>query len=170
MKIGERPPSSPSRFDLKTRINRTQSHNRSLPVSDRIPNKRPTSPSTMFEVVHRPPSQVVRHLTRQPSDPSLHLKPPTDFDDKLSSSQSVLRSRLEKAPATPTIYQVKRGGKIYKVVVGYVSPFTSPMERNELHLKTQTENEQIIKNIQKQQEKQRTNTSQFVSLGPPKFK
>ncbi|CAM4852241.1 unnamed protein product, partial [Rotaria magnacalcarata] len=36
----------------------------------------------------------------------------------------------------PTTYEVKRGGKIYKVVVGYVSPFTSPLQRQELHLKT----------------------------------
>ena len=165
----ERPPSSPSRFDLKTRIFRSQSQSRLVSQTD-TQVTRPKSPVALFEIVHRPPSQNFQRIHRQPSNPSISINPTTIIDDKSLINQLINRPKLERAPSTPTIYQVKRGGKIYKVVVGYVSPHTSPMERNDLHLKTEGETDQIVKQLKKQQEKQRTIQSQIVPIGPAKFK
>lgn len=164
LKMTDRPPSSPSRFDLKTRIFRSHSQHQFQPPSEPAPT-RPKSPVSLFEVVHRPPSQNHPRLYRQQTDLSPKFKSASFQEDKYQPMPSQKLVRPETVPTTPTTYQVKRGGKIYKVVVGYVSPFTSPMQRNELHLKTEGEVDVIMKQIQQQQEKQRTSTRQ-AWLGP----
>ena len=164
LKMTDRPPSSPSRFDLKTRLFRSNSQHQFRPVSEPAP-ARPKSPVSLFEVVHRPPSQNHPRLYRPQTDGSPKFKSASFQNDKYQPLPSQRPPRPETVPNTPTTYQVKRGGKIYKVVVGYVSPFTSPLQRNELHLKTEGEVDLIMKQIQQQQEKQRAGVRQ-VWLGP----
>jgi hypothetical protein len=76
-------------------------------------------------------------------------------DNPTEIGQPQRSCRPTSGPATPTMYQVKRGGKIYKVVVGYVSPFTSPLERNDLHLQTEGEIDAVVTKIKQQQDQQR---------------
>ena len=193
--MSNRPPSSPSRFDLKTRIFRSQSHSlfseyltppstatappppppqsASQPTRPEappsLPVPRPKSPVSLFEVVHRPPSQSqTRLLQRQHTAPTLSYKSSSFVEEKSSAMPGPRPARPDTVPSTPTTYQVKRGGKIYKVVVGYVSPFTSPLQRNDLHLKTEGEIEGIVKQIREQQHQQRvidgTNSQRTTAL------
>jgi hypothetical protein len=157
LKMTDRPPSSPSRFDLKTRLLRSQSLFQScspILTSTTVSSLKP--PANLFEVIHRPPSQhQSRLLDRQTTDPSLSLKASLFTEKTLPLSAGTKTTRPESVPSTPTSYQVKCGGKIYKVVVGYVSPFTSPLQRNDLHLKTDEEVDIMVKQIKQEQDKQR---------------
>ena len=63
LKLNERPPSSPSRFDLKTRIHRSQSQHQDF-IPQKIVSDRPKSPVSLFQVIHRPPSQSHTRLSR----------------------------------------------------------------------------------------------------------
>jgi hypothetical protein len=129
---------------------------------------RAASPLSLFEIVHRPPSQSHHApLSRQHIDQStVKFKSPSFQEEKsiLQQSNQSKPPRPQSVPTTPTTYEVKRGGKLYKVIVGYVSPFTSPLQRKELHLKTDGEVDLVIKKIQQQQEKQRASKPQ-VWLG-----
>lgn len=163
----DRPPSSPSRFDLKTRMYRSSSQHQILPPTTTVPE--PSEPPVgLFEVVHRAPSRIQTRLPRQHTDPTNAFKSASfQIDTKTKQTSEPPRSfRPITAPTAPVTYEVKRGGKIYKVIVGYVSPFTSPLQRTELHLKTDGEVDKVIKQIRDQQEKQRASKPQ-VWLGLP---
>lgn len=171
----ERPPSSPSRFDLKTRTLRSQSQNRSDPPPREAMSAPPKSSLSLFEIVHRPPSRCHTRLQRentnfQPTFKASFLREDKTQLELQAQTQPQIQSDEQKSLKTqsvvPKTYEVKRGGKVYKVVVGYVSPFTSPLQRQELHLKTDGEVDLIIQKIKKQQEKQRLSKPQ-VWLGLP---
>ncbi len=167
IKLLDRPPSSPSRFDLKTRLYRSQSQYQSRPSVESIPDA-VESPTTLFEIVHRPPSRNHVRLSRQNTD-LLGAFRSSFFREDDKANEQLNKQRLvrpQTVPTAPTIYEVKRGSKIYKVVVGYVSPFTSPLQRKELHLKTDGEVDVVLQEIKKQQEKQRASKPQ-VWLGVP---
>jgi hypothetical protein len=162
----DRPPSSPSRFDLKTRLFRSQSQYQIRSPPESV-SPRSKSPISLFEIVHRPPSRNHVRLPRQNTDLVSTFKASSLREDRSQQQQQQhpqLRFKEQKPPprpqTVPTTYEVKRGGKIYKVVVGYVSPFTSPLQRKELHLKTDGEVELVIKKIKQQQEKQRASKPQ----------
>jgi hypothetical protein len=169
LKLLDRPPSSPSRFDLKTRIYRSQSQYQLRSPSEPILS-RPKSPISLFEVVHRPPSQNTSRLYRQTTDltstfKSSSLREIKNQQQQQSNEQKLIRPQT--VPTVPTTYEVKRGGKIYKVVVGYVSPFTSPLQRTELHLKTDGEVDLILRKLKQQQDQQRASKPQvWVGLSP----
>ncbi|CAF3324694.1 unnamed protein product [Rotaria socialis] len=165
LKLADRPPSSPSRFDLKTRIFRSQSQYHMRSAQEVTPT-RPRSPVSMFEIVHRPPSQINSRLNRQTSELSSTFKSPSLKEDNNSQQQQINQPKPPRPQTVPTTYEVKRGGKIYKVVVGYVSPFTSPLQRQELHLKTDGEVDLVIQKIKQQQEQQRL-SKPHVWLGLP---
>jgi hypothetical protein len=132
-------------------------------------SNRAASPLNLFEIVHRPPSQNHLHLSRPNLDPTTAtFKSPSFQEDKkvLQQINQSKPARPQTVPTAPTTYEVKRGGKIYKVIVGYVSPFTSPLQRKELHLKTDGEVDSVIKKIRQQQEKQRASKPQLW-LGLP---
>lgn len=174
MKLAERPPSSPSRFDLKTRHYRSQSQHQMYSLIEKTPEP-PETPIGLFEIVHRPPSQNHVRFSRQNTDiPSISFKSSSFIDEKtyqkqqqqLNNKQKLLRPQTA-IPSVPTTYEVKRGSKIYKVIVGYVSPYTSPLQRKELHLKTDGEVNTVIKQIKEQQEKQRASKPQvWLGLSP----
>jgi hypothetical protein len=164
----DRPPSSPSRFDLKTRLHRSQSQYQIRPSTKSTPD-RVASPLSLYEIIHRPPSQTPLPMHRSHIDQSIVKFKSSSFqEDKtvLQLSNQPKPFRPQTVPTVPTTYEVKRGGKIYKVIVGYVSPFTSPLQRKELHLKTDGEVQSVVKKIQEQQEKQRASKPQ-VWLGLP---
>ena len=160
LKLTDRPPSSPSRFDLKTRLLRSQSQYQIHSSTETI-STRPKSPISLFEVVHRSPSQNNLRLHRQNTDLTSTFKSSSFREEKSQQQFNEQRSaRPQTVPTTPTTYEVKRGNKIYKVVVGYVSPFTSPLQRKELHLKTDREVDLVMQKIKQQQEKQRASKPQ----------
>ncbi|CAF4209340.1 unnamed protein product [Rotaria sp. Silwood2] len=161
----DRPPSSPSRFDLKTRIFRSQSQRHVCPPTESVQTDS-KSPRSLFEVVHRPPSQNHNQLNRQNTDLSSTFKSSSFKEDKNQPQQQFNKPKLSRPQTVPTTYEVKRGGKVYKVVVGYVSPFTSPLQRQELHLKTDGEVDLVIQQIKQQQEQQRA-SKPHVWLGLP---
>jgi hypothetical protein len=170
IKLTDRPPSSPSRFDLKTRLYRPQSQYQIHPPVESIPD-RSESKISLFEIVHRPPSHNHVQLPRQNIDLTAKFKSSSFQEEKTQQKQQQQLNKQKPArpqtvPTAPTIYEVKRGSKIYKVVVGYVSPFTSPLERQELHLKTDGEVDLITQKIKQQQEKQRASKPQ-VWIGLP---
>ena len=161
IKLMDRPPSSPSRFDLKTRIIRSKSQHYTLP-SSATTSTHPKDSQALFEVTHRPPSKIHVRLSRQNTDliPSFKSSPLQEAINQQQPNEQ-RSSRPLTASTTPTTYDVKRGGKVYTVIVGYVSPFTSPLQRQELHLKTDGENDLIIQQIKQQQEKQRLSKRQI---------
>ncbi|CAF0745649.1 unnamed protein product [Rotaria sp. Silwood1] len=161
----DRPPSSPSRFDLKTRIFRSQSQHYVSPPTESV-STHSKSPKSLFEIVHRPPSQNRTQLNRQNTDLSSTFKSSSFKEDKNQSQQQFNKPKLSRPQAVPTTYEVKRGGKVYKVVVGYVSPFTSPLQRQELHLQTDGQIDLVIQQIKQQQERQRA-SKPHVWLGLP---
>ena len=110
-----------------------------------------------FEVVHRPPSQKSIRLPRQNTDLTSQFRSDSiQLTKTPSSTEPIIHpARRQTVSNVPTIYEVKRGSKIYKVVVGYVSPYTSPLQRKELHLKTDHENDLMKKQLIEQQDKQR---------------
>lgn len=165
LKLADRPPSSPSRFDLKTRIYRSQSQRQMRTPVDLTPTGSKSSVS-MFEVVHRPPSQTHIQLHRQNTDTALIFKSPSMKEQERKASQQINQQKIIRPQSVPSTYEVKRGGKVYKVVVGYVSPFTSPLQRQELHLKTDGEVDTIIQKIKQQQEQQRL-SKPHIWLGLP---
>lgn len=164
----DRPPSSPSRFDLKTRLYRPNSQHQIRPST--AANAEPAEPPlSLFEVIHRSPSRNLTRLPRQNSDPTVAFKSASfQIETKAKQTSEPARpARPITAPTAPVTYEVKRGGKLYKVIVGYVSPFTSPLQRTQLHLKTDGEVDVVIKTIQEQQEKQRTSKPQLWLGLPP---
>ena len=171
MKLIDRPPSSPSRFDLKTRLFCSQSQYQIRSHAEPAPGPA-ESASNLFEIVHRPPSQNHVRFPRQTLDPTTKFKSASlQFEKKGQELQTQFNPPRPPRPQigpppTPTTYEVKRGSKIYKVIVGYVSPFTSPLQRKELHLKTDGEVDVVLKQIREQQEKQRASKPQ-VWLGLP---
>lgn len=158
----DRPPSSPSKFDLKSRMYRSSSQHQLRSPTSAVPEPSEL-PLSLFEVVHRAPSRNLNRLPRQNSDPANGFKSGSfQLDTKTKQSSEPPRlSRPITAPTAPVTYEVKRGGKIYKVIVGYVSPYTSPLQRTELHLKTDGEVDKVIKQIREQQEKQRASKPQI---------
>lgn len=164
LKLTDRPPSSPSRFDLKTRLYRSQSQHQLYSSIQTVPEP-PETPMNRFDIVHRPPSQSHVRFYRQNTDLPSTLKSSSFVDEKTYQTQ-LIKQKFVRPQTVPTTYEVKRGSKIYKVIVGYVSPFTSPLQRKELHLKTNGEVDQVVKQIKDQQEKQRTSKPQ-VWLGLP---
>jgi len=168
LKLNARPPSSPSRFDLKTRLYRSQSQYQIRPSTESVPD-RSELPINRFEIVHRPPSQNLVRLFRQNTDLTANFKSSSFREDKIQQQQSDKQKlvRPQTVPTAPTTYEVKRGSKIYKVIVGYVSPFTSPLQRKELHLKTDGEVDLIMQQIKQQQEKQRASKPQLWLGLPP---
>jgi hypothetical protein len=123
-----------------------------------MPTRR-TSPISQFEIIRRPPSQNHSRLYRQNTDIVSTFKSSSLREEK-SFNEQRSPSRPQTVPTAPTTYEVKRGGKIYKVVVGYVSPFTSPLQRKELHLKTDGEVDLVMQKLKQQQEKQRASKPQ----------
>jgi len=164
LKLTDRPPSSPSRFDLKTRLYRSQSQYQIRPSAESVPD-RSEIPINRFEVIHRPPSQNLVRLFRQNTDLTAKFKSSSFREDKTQQQQSD-KQKLVRPQTVPTTYEVKRGSKIYKVIIGYVSPFTNPLQRKELHLKTDGEVDLVMQQIKQQQEKQRASKPQ-VWLGLP---
>ena len=164
----DRPPSSPSRFDLKTRLYRSNSQHQIRPPSSADPEPA-EPPLSLFEIIHRSPSRNLTRLPRQNADPTIAFKSASfQIETKPKQSSEPPRPpRPTTAPTAPVTYEVKRGGKLYKVIVGYVSPFTSPLQRTELHLKTDGEVDVVIKKIREQQEKQRTSKPQLWLGLPP---
>jgi hypothetical protein len=169
LKLINRPPSSPSRFDLKTRLYRSQSQYQIRTPVESIPDRLET-PINLFEVVHRPPSQSLVRLHRQNTDLTAKFKSSSFREDKTQQKEQSDKQKLirpQTVPTAPTTYEVKRGSKIYKVIVGYVSPFTSPLQRKELHLKTDREVDLVMQKIKQQQEKQQTSKPQlWLGLSP----
>ena len=163
----DRPPSSPSKFDLKTRLQRSQSQYQVRSSTKATPD-RVTSPLSLFEIIHRPPSQtpLPMHRSHIDIDQPIGKFKSSSFQEDKTVLQQTKPFRPQTVPTVPTTYEVKRGGKIYKVIVGYVSPFTSPLQRKELHLKTDTEVESVVQKIREQQEKQRA-SKPHVWLGLP---
>ncbi|CAF4248851.1 unnamed protein product, partial [Adineta steineri] len=171
LKMTDRPPSSPSRFDLRKRMASSQSQFYTRPPSASDLTSTNTSISR-FEIIHRPPSQNRIHISQTNTDVSSIFKSSSLDDEKvqlLQPQQKPDKPRLIRPRTSTTIptYEVKRGSKIYKVVVGYVSPYTSPLQRKELNLKTDGEIDLIFKQIKKQQEIQRASQQQiWLGLSP----
>ena len=164
MTLTDRPPSSPSRFDLKTRLFRSQSQFHTRLSKDSLPTP-PETPISLFDIVHRPPSQNNVRIYRQNTGITLTFQSSANKDEKPHLLPST-EQRPPRPQTVPTSYEVKRGNKVYKVVVGYVSPFTSPLQRKELHLKTDGEMNLVIQRIKQQQDEQRASKPQ-VWLGVP---
>ncbi len=154
--LANRPPSSPSRFDLKTRVARPPSqsayHAHFEPPPTSVPSR-----TSLFEIVHRPPSQNKIRPHRISTAPVSISKSSSFNQQPQSSLEQKPRPRTTSAliRQPPQTYEVKRGNKIYKVVVGYVSPFTSPLQRQELHLKTDGQIDGVMEQIKQQQIQQR---------------
>jgi hypothetical protein len=170
LKLLDRPPSSPSRFDLKTRHFRSQSLYQMRPSIEPIPEPS-KSPINLFAVVHRPPSQNHLKLPQKNAARASRFKS-LSFQIQKTPPEALYNPpkppRPQTVPTTPVTYEVKRGNKIYKVIVGYVSPYTSPLQRKELHLKTEKEVNVVMQEIKQQQEKQRASKPQvWLGLPPP---
>ncbi|CAF0829139.1 unnamed protein product [Adineta steineri] len=172
LKMTDRPPSSPSRFDLRRRMASSQSQFYTRPPSASDLTSTNTSISR-FEIIHRPPSQNRIHISQTNTDVSSIFKSSSLDEEKVQllqpQQQKPDKPRLIRPRTSTTIptYEVKRGSKIYKVVVGYVSPYTSPLQRKELNLKTDGEIDLIFKQIKKQQEIQRASQQQiWLGLSP----
>ncbi|UJR33079.1 hypothetical protein I4U23_020538 [Adineta vaga] len=166
LKIADRPPSSPCRFDLRKHMASTDSLFYTEPSVEtvRLP---PNAPLSRFDIIHRPPSRIRVRSSPRNFDVTTPLKSsPIDEDKPQQQINQPRPIRPRTSPPIPT-YEVKRGSKIYKVVVGYVSPHTSPLHRRELHLKTNEELDVVFKQIKKQQEVQRANTQQVWILTSP---
>jgi hypothetical protein len=163
LKLIDRPPSSPSRFDLKKLYRSQSQYQIHQPVQ--------SESTKLFEIVHRSPSQSHIRLRRHKSDLTAKFKSSSFQEEKPQQQQQQSdkqkQTRPQTVPTVPATYEVKRGGKIHKVIVGYVSPFTSPLQRKELHLKTDGEVDLVTKQIKQQQEKQRASKPQvWLGLSP----
>jgi len=164
LKMMDRPPSSPSRFDLRRRMSSSQSQFYTGPPAETVPICTNT-PLSRFDIVHRPPSRNRVYLSPRNTDITSVSKPFFFGEEKTQQPTEKKVPRPRTSPPIPT-YEVKRGSKIYKVVVGYVSPFTSPLQRTELNLKTDGEVDIVIQQIKQQQEIDRANKQQ-IWLGLP---
>ncbi|CAF0893544.1 unnamed protein product [Adineta ricciae] len=161
LKITSRPPSSPSRFDLRKHMASTESIFYTRPPTE-VASLPPNAPLSRFDIIHRPPSHIrVRSSPRHVEVTSSPLKLSASDEDNFQQAPKPIRPRT--SPPIPT-YEVKRGGKIYRVVVGYVSPHTSPLQRRALHLKTNEELDTVFKQIKQQQNIQRA-TKQQIWMG-----
>ena len=164
LRLADRPPSSPSRFDLKTRVSRVQSQSQCRLSTDSTVRNTDT-PIHRFEIVHRLPSRNHAAVYHRTTHSSLSFRSAPLPDEKHAMpTENRPPPRPQTVPSVPTSHDLPRSGTLLKVMVGYVSPYTSPLQRNELFLKTNDQMNVIMEQIKHQQERQRA-TRSHLSAG-----